>query len=206
MKSEEKERYASFEQLDNREKARFLTNISAIFYMLLILTTLCLWYWNAGCFFPSNIFIGKITLSYQISLGFLFGILVYIMWVCIRNFFSQFKLGEYELKEILGYPTYLQIFIIAIFSGIGEELFFRGFLQPYFGIWFTSLMFGIAHPPLTKNLQLYPLIATFIGFLLGWLFIFTGGILTPIIVHFFINLMNIYRITRLSEDCQCVES
>ncbi|GJM39990.1 MAG: hypothetical protein DHS20C20_02720 [Ardenticatenaceae bacterium] len=34
---------------------------------------------------------------------------------------------------------------LAIGAGIGEEILFRGALQPIFGIWFTSLFFAIVH-------------------------------------------------------------
>ncbi len=34
---------------------------------------------------------------------------------------------------------------LALGAGIGEEILFRGALQPVFGIWFTSLLFAIVH-------------------------------------------------------------
>ncbi|WP_420642151.1 CPBP family intramembrane glutamic endopeptidase [Candidatus Leptofilum sp.] len=34
---------------------------------------------------------------------------------------------------------------LAIGAGVGEEILFRGALQPVFGIWFTSLLFAIVH-------------------------------------------------------------
>ncbi len=34
---------------------------------------------------------------------------------------------------------------LALGAGIGEEILFRGALQPVFGIWFTSILFAIVH-------------------------------------------------------------
>jgi len=34
---------------------------------------------------------------------------------------------------------------LAVGAGIGEEILFRGALQPVFGIWFTSILFAIVH-------------------------------------------------------------
>lgn len=36
-------------------------------------------------------------------------------------------------------------FALAVGAGVGEEILFRGALQPVFGIWFTSLLFAIVH-------------------------------------------------------------
>ena len=36
-------------------------------------------------------------------------------------------------------------FILALAAGIGEEILFRGALQPVFGLWVTSFIFALAH-------------------------------------------------------------
>lgn len=41
--------------------------------------------------------------------------------------------------------TVWEWFAIAFTVGMGEELLFRGAMQPVFGIWFTSIVFTIAH-------------------------------------------------------------
>ncbi len=44
-----------------------------------------------------------------------------------------------------GLDTVWEWFILALSAGMGEEILFRGALQPVFGLWFTSLLFAIAH-------------------------------------------------------------
>ena len=57
---------------------------------------------------------------------------------------------------------------LAIGAGIGEEILFRGALQPVLGIWFTSILFAIVHvqygflTPATIVLFLLSLILGFI--------------------------------------------
>lgn len=43
--------------------------------------------------------------------------------------------------------TPLTIMLISIFVALGEEMLFRGLLQPLFGFWFTAMFFVIVHLP-----------------------------------------------------------
>ena len=43
------------------------------------------------------------------------------------------------------FDTLWEWIIVALGAGLGEELLFRGALQPVFGLWFTSILFAIAH-------------------------------------------------------------
>ena len=42
-------------------------------------------------------------------------------------------------------PTSLDIVAVSLLAGFSEELFFRGSLQPLWGIWLASLAFALAH-------------------------------------------------------------
>lgn len=41
--------------------------------------------------------------------------------------------------------TVIEWLAFALLAGIGEEILFRGAIQPVFGIWFTSVFFAIVH-------------------------------------------------------------
>lgn len=84
-----------------------------------------------------------------------------------------------------------KIFIIAAASGIGEEIFFRGGLQPILGIVITSILFGLIHLPFKKALLPWTFIAIIMGFVLGFLFAWRGSLIAPITAHFTINFCNI---------------
>ncbi len=51
------------------------------------------------------------------------------------------------INDILlgNFDTLGEWIVVALGAGIGEELLFRGALQPVFGLWFTSILFAIAH-------------------------------------------------------------
>ena len=78
--------------------------------------------------------------------------------------------------------TPLEIVVISVLAGVGEEVLFRGAMQPEWGLIVTSLVFGLLHVGgrLTAALGIW---AACTGALLGWLMIATGGLLAPIVAH-----------------------
>lgn len=87
------------------------------------------------------------------------------------------------------------IFCIAIIPAICEELAFRGVLQPliigstgniHLGIWISALIFSFFH------FQFYGFLPRLIlGAMLGYLFVWSGGLWVSILAHFANNLMAI---------------
>lgn len=55
---------------------------------------------------------------------------------------------------------------LGLLSGIGEEVLYRGALQPAFGLWLTSFVFAIHH---IQYLNLAIVLIFFLGFTLGWI-------------------------------------
>lgn len=82
---------------------------------------------------------------------------------------------------------------VSFAAGIGEELFYRGFLFWYFAEWLpvwaivvaTSVLFGLAHimhgtQALTRS--------TLMGFVLAGLYLLGGSLLAPMILHVAVDL------------------
>lgn len=84
--------------------------------------------------------------------------------------------------------------LLALASGIGEELFFRGALQPAVGLVWASLAFGACHFLPRRDLVLWSLYAVVTGFAFGWLFESTGHLLAPIAAHVLVNAVNLPRL------------
>lgn len=84
----------------------------------------------------------------------------------------------------LGLP---RVLMLAAAAGLGEELFFRGFLQPAltgpFGevgaLVAAAAVFGAVH----WITPFYALYAGVLGLYLGGLFLATGGIIAPVVCH-----------------------
>jgi len=80
---------------------------------------------------------------------------------------------------------------LAVLSGFGEELFFRGALWPHFGLYGTSILFGILHTIPVRELALYPIFAALVGLIFGLLRQESGSIWPPVIAHTAINAINL---------------
>ncbi|HEX2097815.1 MAG TPA: CPBP family intramembrane glutamic endopeptidase [Rubrobacteraceae bacterium] len=73
--------------------------------------------------------------------------------------------------------------LVSVFSGVGEEAFFRGALQPVLGLVLTSLLFGALHIGPDRRYLIWTLFSIGAGFLFGFLYEWTGGLLAPMVAH-----------------------
>ena len=73
--------------------------------------------------------------------------------------------------------------LVAIFSGVGEEAFFRGALQQEFGLVVASVLFGLAHIGPDWRYLVWTAWAVLAGFVFGYLYEVSGGLLAPILAH-----------------------
>jgi CAAX protease family protein len=106
--------------------------------------------------------------------------------------------------------------VVAIYSSVGEEALFRGFLQPYFiailagamdapdslaatalGIVAASLVFGLLHFPMVEELRPWTLFAVLAGAAFGVLAAWSGSLVAPILAHLVINWLNLRRLANL---------
>lgn len=82
----------------------------------------------------------------------------------------------------------LDILLVAASTGFCEEIFFRGVLQSELGIIFTAVLFGMIH--CATAIMLPYAIWTFVaGIFLGYLYVWTDSLWTPIFAHGINNLI-----------------
>jgi membrane protease YdiL (CAAX protease family) len=132
------------------------------------------------------------------------GLVVGLASVGISEWLTQgTKLGE-QLADLLGESlagiTAGDAFLLALASGMAEEMFFRGALQPAVGIVWASLIFGACHFLPRRELAIWSLYAVVMGFAFGWLFEWTGSLLAPIVAHTVVNGINLPRLARRYEE------
>jgi membrane protease YdiL (CAAX protease family) len=96
-----------------------------------------------------------------------------------------------SLAALLGPLSLSSCLLLAVLSGVAEEAFFRGALQPRVGLIWASLLFGLAHFAPRRELLPWTLFSIVVGLLLGILFEATGNLLAPITAHFLINAVNL---------------
>lgn len=131
------------------------------------------------------------------------------------------RMAEY-LRQILTSPELLgpsldgeKALVVAVYSSVGEEALFRGWLQEFLiarvaddplapglgavtaGIIATSLIFGVLHFPMVKELRPWTAFAVIAGILFGALAAWSGSLLAPVLAHLLINWLNLRRLAAL---------
>ena len=87
--------------------------------------------------------------------------------------------------------------LLAAASALGEELLFRGAVQPSLGLPAATLLFALSHFPLRRELILWPIYALAIGLVLGYLRILGGDIWSAVLLHFSVNFFGLLHLSRL---------
>jgi hypothetical protein len=121
--------------------------------------------------------------------------LVALLLLCVHVPFGPFRRLLQAVDELL-VPlfrncTLLELAVISLLAGVGEEILFRGVLQEAVagwvggpgGVWaglvVASVIFGMAH----LITPAYGVLAAAMGLYLGWLWIDTQNLLVPITAH-----------------------
>jgi uncharacterized protein len=98
----------------------------------------------------------------------------------------------------------VELALLSLLAGIGEEAFFRGVLQSWlesrhstpFALAVASAAFGAAHW-LTST---YAFLAMLVGLYLGWLLFLSGNLLVPIMTHALYDLVALCILVRVKQD------
>lgn len=103
-----------------------------------------------------------------LSFGILFGIAV--IYITELPYFDK-PLSSYRNLLSNMKITRFHAFFLSFCAGFGEEVFFRGAVQPYLGIWITAFLFVAIHGYFSlKNmpLNLFAIGLTLFIVVLGW--------------------------------------
>ncbi|GBE03582.1 CAAX amino terminal protease self- immunity [bacterium BMS3Abin09] len=94
------------------------------------------------------------------------------------------KMVLIEIREVFSHCTLIDIIIISLLAGFGEEFLFRGLLQTKLGIVAASIIFGLFHAVSPA----YVIAATIMGFYIGVSYQMSGSLLVPVQIHFVYDL------------------
>jgi membrane protease YdiL (CAAX protease family) len=163
-------------------------------------------YWTLGIFVPSGIFLtcwsrqislstfllGQSSLTIQLATGLLTGtgFGLFARFIASRRLMSS---QLHEFKRIIGQMRLStgEIWLISFSAGVGEEIFFRGGLQPLLGIWPTAILFVAIHGylnPFNWRISVYGIALCCIIAALGYL-TESLGILVAMTAHGMIDVI-----------------
>ena len=120
-----------------------------------------------------SLLLGVMTAACTISLG----LLAYRLIPALRS------ISEELAPRLIDGARARDLVLVSIFSGVGEEAFFRGAVLQEFGLVISSLLFGLAHIGPDRRYLVWTLWAILAGFVFGTIFEISGGLLAPVVAH-----------------------
>ncbi len=102
-----------------------------------------------------------------------------------------------DFRALLGDVSNREIVILAAASAIGEEILFRGALQPWLGLAPQAALFALLHVGPSRRFLPWTVWALVMGLALGAMVEVTGDLGGAIVAHFTINFLNLHHIARV---------
>jgi len=132
----------------------------------------------------------------------------FLFWAMLESRWPPLVELKKQVREMIRtlFPraSVVELAIIAVLAGVGEELLFRGAIQTLVGRWtspliglvIASLIFGALH----AVSRLYFILATLTGAYLGWLLVQFDDLTVPIVAHALYDFVALVYLTRTQES------
>jgi len=143
---------------------------------------------------PLRLFIDVREWWLDLLLGIGAGLLLLGLWRGTERVFPLAQELEDQLGAALGRLGRSEVIALAVLSGFAEELFFRGAVQGTFGWVLATILFALLHTGPGRAFRLWTVFALLAGLLFGGLMEWRGNLLGPVIAHFLVNAVNLWRL------------
>jgi membrane protease YdiL (CAAX protease family) len=120
------------------------------------------------------------------------GVVLGSRWASRRTGWGRRMHGEFH--AILGGLDSRSILVLSLLSAGGEEVLFRGVLQPRVGLLVAAVLFAALHFPVRRGLVPWTGFAFVLGLALGALTQGAGSLWPAILLHFLVNYFNLHDI------------
>jgi uncharacterized protein len=145
--------------------------------------------------------------KFHFGIQFIFGLVGGIALIALAFLMSKWRfLDEVQSKftiQLGGYQLTLQeIVFLSFCAGIGEEILFRGMLQPWLGIFFTAFLFIALHGYISVKSSahlIFGLLLWMMGIGLGLLGAYSG-LLSAAVAHMLYDVYAFLNIQREYES------
>ncbi len=147
----------------------------------------------------TQVLLGERTVVFQVMAGSSAGIAIGSVagWLIDRSFMRSVK--HHYTRMIGGVVTRpVDIVLVSLCAGIGEEIFFRGAIQQWLGITATAILFVAIHgylDPRNWRLCIYGVTLSLGMMALGWM-AETWGLLAPMAAHAAIDVVLLRKLSR----------
>jgi len=138
----------------------------------------------------------------SLLLGGAFAALVLIVTRRLLQRASWARALHSKLRPFIRDADDAAIGLMALASGVAEEIFFRGFLSVVIGVWLSSLIFGALHQVRGAGRWGWALSALVVGIGMGLIYALTGQLVGCIVAHVAINAVNLRYIRDNNPDPQ----
>ena len=145
----------------------------------------------------------------QVGLGLLYGVVTALIgWFIVNmTFLADTRSFFAKLIQDLNL-TFPDILFISFCAGTGEEILFRGAIQPYLGVWITAILFVAIHGylnPKNWRISIYGtymcLVIVGIGYMCDKM-----GITSAIAAHFAIDVVLLYALAHIEPSADQIPS
>lgn len=189
----------------NNSASSELLKVSTVAYLVMAIVgfEICWWYHQ-----NVRALMGPLTYDPLTAGGIVLAAVAFLL-LCQRlmeDFFPSYVTFKNRLSQMFGNVGWSGAIWLALISAFSEEILFRGAIQPFLGIWFTSIVFGILHLDPDGGLSAWTFWAVLAGLLLGSVVQVTGSLWPAIAIHFIVNLIGIRSLARLKDASQSKKS
>jgi membrane protease YdiL (CAAX protease family) len=115
-------------------------------------------------------------------------------WSLLRRVSRLARALEETIRVRIGPLPAHEAYGLALLSGVAEEVFFRGALQPAWGYAAATVLFGVLHSGRERALLVWTAGALIAGALLGALMLWRGNLLAPVLCHVLVNAVQLRRL------------
>jgi len=172
--------------------------LSSLIYGAMSLTALLImWFWHANItssFVPPQ---DPKEIARLAGIGLLAAGVLLIASHLFEDWFRSYRRLRNLIMRLLGGISAPGAIYLAMLSAIGEELLFRGAIQPFAGLFLTSIMFGLLHVGPDGKISAWSFWTMLAGLLLGYMYEQTGSLMAPMLTHFAVNTYSLLRLRRL---------
>jgi uncharacterized protein len=127
------------------------------------------------------------------------------LWWCRRTALPPIArlvaLVEERIAPVFAGCRPAELALVAAMAGVGEELLFRGVLQPALAAhllpWLAAVVVGLGFGAVHWITPTYAALAAVVGTYLGILALVSGNLLAPIVAHALYDLVALLLLTRV---------